>query len=155
MSSVTFPRESAESFQTGGPLHLVLNPGLVEPKDLVDDVVEDALLAPPVPSHDDVLLLLAPAEDAHVEVAWETVVPLVVLTSFRVPTIDFRVARKFYILEAGKISYDLNLKYIISTLSSHSLILRPHLGQYSCCSLDLASKRPKLSCIHESLKYFF
>ena len=101
MSAVTFPRESAESLQTGGPLHLVLNPGLVEPKDLVDDVVEDALLAPPVPGHDDVLLLLASAEDAHVEVTWEAVVPLVVLTLFRVATIDFGVTRKFNILEAG------------------------------------------------------
>ena len=89
MSPVTPPRESTERLQTGGPLHLVLHPVLVEPEDLVDDVVEDALLAPPVPGHDDVLLLLAPAQDAHVVVAWEAVVSLVVLTPHRVATIDF------------------------------------------------------------------
>ena len=70
----------------------MLHPVLVEPEDLVDDVVEDALLATPVPGHDDVLLLLAPAQDAHVEVAREAVVSLVVLTPYRVATIDFRVA---------------------------------------------------------------
>ena len=89
VSPVTPPRESTESLQTGGPLHLVLHPVLVEPEDLVDDVVEDALLAPPVPGHDNVLLLLAPAQDAHVKVAREAVVPLVVLTPYRVATIDF------------------------------------------------------------------
>ena len=89
VSPVTPPRESTESLQTGGPLNLVLHPVLVESEDLVDDVVEDALLAPPVPGHDNVLLLLAPAQDAHVKVAREAVVPLVVLTPYRVATIDF------------------------------------------------------------------
>ena len=89
VSPVTPPRESTESLQTGGPLNLVLHPVLVESEDLVDDVVEDALLAPPVPGHDNVLLLLAPAQDAHVEVAREAVVSLVVLTPYRVTTIDF------------------------------------------------------------------
>ena len=90
--------ENTESPQTGGNLYLSLHPVLVEPEDLVDDGVEDALLAPPVPGHNDVLLLLTPAEDAHVEVTWEAVVPLVVLTPLCIATIDFRVARKFNIL---------------------------------------------------------
>ena len=55
--------ENTESPQTGGNLYLPLHPVLVEPEDLVDDGVEDALLAPPVPGHNDVLLLFGDACD--------------------------------------------------------------------------------------------
>ena len=98
MSPLASSGEKTESPQTGGNLYLSLHPVLVEPEDLVNDGVEDALLAPPVPGHDDVLLLLAPAQDAHVEVTWEAVVSLVVLAPLRIATINFRVARKFNIL---------------------------------------------------------
>ena len=98
MSSLASPGENTESPQTGGNLYLSLHPVLIEPEDLVDDGVEDALLPSPVSGHDDVLLLLAPAQDAHVEVTREAVVSLVVLASLCIATIDFRVASKFNIL---------------------------------------------------------
>ena len=50
------------------------------------------------------------------------------------------------------LNHDINKHF---TLSSHSLILRPHFGQYNCCSLDFASKMAKLSCMQESLKYSY
>ena len=98
MSSLASPGENTESPQTGGNLYLSLHPVLVESEDLVDDGVEDALLPSPVSGHDDVFLLLAPAQDAHVEVTREAVVSLVVLASLCIATIDFRVTSKFNIL---------------------------------------------------------
>ena len=81
VSPAHVPNLSTERPQTRHPPpHLSLHPGLVEPDNLVDDVIEDALLPPPFPGYDDVLLFLAPAQDAHVKVAGEAVVSLVVLT---------------------------------------------------------------------------
>ena len=98
------PNLSTERPQTRNPPpHLSLHPGLVEPDNLVDDVIEDALLPPPFPGYDDVLLFLAPAQDAHVEVAGKAVVSLVVLTLTFILTIDLRVTRKYNILSILKV----------------------------------------------------